>query len=108
MVSRVNSVGRPKNSRKAEGAPVAARAPKAPSDEQYVKMAGAMANALERLRVFYQTIVRAREVSGQNGMVDGAIVLGRAESQAMLDEVTSAANILRVGLKARANRGANR
>ena len=99
----------------AKGAPVAARAPKAtpkePSESQYVAMAGAMANALERLRTFYQTLSRAKEVTANGGtgvpkiyQNYGAILLHPSESEALLGEVEAAANILRSGLKARTHR----
>lgn len=89
--------------------PVAARrAPKAPSDEQYVKMAGAMENALGCLRVFHQTLSRAKEVTGSGGTGvpeiyrdNGAILLHPSEAAALLGEIVKSMNILRVGLKAR-------
>ena len=69
------------------------RISKEPSEAKYAAMAGAMFNALERLRAFYRI---TRETADKNC---GWIQPGKVD--ALLAEVTAAANILRVGLKAR-------
>ena len=69
------------------------RIAKEPSSAKYAAMAGAMFNALERLREFYRI---TRETADRNcGWIQPEKVDG------ILTEVTEAANILRVGLKAR-------
>jgi len=71
------------------------RSPKG-GGEKWVKMAGAMRDALEHLRTFYQTLERAKEVSGGETMTFHV-----SEAAALQGEIAAAANILKTGLKAR-------
>lgn len=69
------------------------RIAKEPSESQYVQMAGAMANAIERLRTEHEV---ARCWAAANlGWIDPL------RSPAVLKAMMDAVNILRVGLKAR-------
>lgn len=90
--------------RKAAGASAPARvaktSPKGPTSAQYAVMAGAMYNALERLRTFQRTLAAASAVSS-DGAANGCIVLHPSEKETLLSEIAAAVNILRVGLKAR-------
>lgn len=79
---------------KAAGSPNPRRAfSKGPTAEQWTAMSGAMYNALERLREFS---ARTRRRADAN---DGWIQPGHVPE--LLEQVDAAANILRVGLKAR-------
>jgi len=87
--------------------------PKGPTSAQWAAMAGAMHNALERLRTFRSTMRALKPVS-QASILNWkavmehygpyAVCMDESERAALLGEVEAAANILRVGLKARVNR----
>lgn len=74
---------------------------KEPSSAKYAAMAGAMYNALERLRVFYQTMANLAASEHKDDQGWSLVVLHPSERKALLGELTAAANILRAGLKAR-------
>lgn len=105
---KVSRVTQGRGARKAGAGVVASSGPlaapeslaKEPSSAKYVAMAGAMEAALDRMRVFYQTLAGLKEVL-EGTETYRKVILHPSERQALLDEVTAAANILRVGLKAR-------
>ena len=66
--------------------------------EKWLIMATAMDAALDRMRILYLTLDRARTVSRED-----QIIFHPIEAQAILGEVAAVANILKSGLKARSH-----